>query len=391
MTVAVEGVATGGEGVARAPDGRVLFVPGALPGERVEVEITDVRRRHGRARLIAVVEASGHRVDPPCPHVGAGCGGCDWQHVDATLADALRLRIVADALERIGGLRSAPVEAAPPIASEGRTTVRAAVTDGRAGFRRRRSHDVLTVDSCRVAHPLVEEVLVDGRFGAADEVVIRVGARTGDRMVVLDPAADGRVTVPDDVAVVSRADPASDAVLHEDIAGRRWRVSARSFLQPSPEAADALVAEVGAAIDQVAGRSGRLIDLAAGIGLFAGSVADGFDDVVAVERAPSAVADARVNLPSGVQVEEVRFERWGPRPAGCVVADPPRAGLDRDGVDRVAATGAPVVVLVSCDAAALGRDAGLLVGAGYRLERCRVLDLFPGTSRVEVVSAFRLG
>ncbi|NLV56384.1 MAG: TRAM domain-containing protein, partial [Acidimicrobiales bacterium] len=161
VTVAVEGVATGGEGVARAPDGRVLFVPGALPGERVEVEITDVRRRHGRARLVAVVEASGHRVDPPCPHVGAGCGGCDWQHVDATLADALRLRIVADALERIGGLRSAPVEAAPPIASEGRTTVRAAVTDGRAGFRRRRSHDVLTVDSCRVAHPLVEEVLVD--------------------------------------------------------------------------------------------------------------------------------------------------------------------------------------------------------------------------------------
>jgi 23S rRNA (uracil1939-C5)-methyltransferase len=369
VEVAVARIATGGEGVGRAPDGRTLFVAGALPGERVRATVVDVRKRHARAELVEVVERAPGRRPPPCPHVADGCGGCDWQHATETLQADLRLTIVRDALERIGHLADPPVEhgrALPPDAR--RTTVRAAVVGGRAGYRRRHSHDVVVPETCMVVHPRLEELLVHGRY-ADGEVLLRVGARTGDEAAVALPVEDDEV-----------------GRIHEVAGGRSWRVSARSFFQPSPEAADVLVAEVQEAVGE---RGGRLVDLASGVGLFAGTIGPGFDEVVAVESAPTAVADAEVNL-ADLPVRLVRstIERWTPQPAAVVVADPPRAGLAAAGVDRVVATGASTVVLVSCDAASLGRDAGLLVAAGYRLERSRVLDLFPQTAHVEVVSRF---
>lgn len=389
LVVDVARIATGGEGVARAPDGRATFVGGALPGETVDAEVTEVRRRHARAVAVAVRAAAPGRREPPCPHVAEGCGGCDWQHATDVLQAELRRAIVADALTRIGRLVDPVVEPGPVLPASGvRTTVRATVADGRAAYRRRRTHDPLVVGSCLIAHPAVEDLLVHGRYHGTTEVVLRVGARTGDRLVVADPTAV-EVVVPDGVRAVGTDELAAGAAAawHEEAGGRRWRVSARSFFQPSPEAADALVAEVAEAVVGATG-TGRLIDLAAGVGLFAGTVGVGFDEVVAVEPSPSAVADARHNLGTGVEVERTTLERWTPRPADVVVADPPRAGLGRDGVERVAATGAEVVALVSCDAAALGRDAGLLVAAGYRHAGSRVLGAFAQTSHVEVVTRF---
>ncbi len=357
-------IATGGEGVGRAPDGRTVFVAGALPGERVRAEVVEVRKRHARADLVEVLVPAPGRRTPPCPHVADGCGGCDWQHATDELQATLRLTIVRDALERIGRLADPVVEPGVALADPRRTTVRVAVdADGRAGYRRRRSHDLVVPSTCMVVEPRLERMLVDGRY-QGDEVVLRVGARTGEAAV--------------------------DGTVHEEAAGRRWRFSAGSFAQPSPAAMEALVHEVGEAVGERSG--GRMVDLASGVGLFAGTVGTRFDEVVAVEVAPTAVADAEANL-AGLPVRIVRstIERWVPEPVDVVVADPPRAGLAAAGVERVVATGAGTVVLVSCDAAALGRDAGLLVAAGYRLERSRVLDLFPQTAHVEVVSRFSRG
>ena len=370
VEVDVTRVATGGEGVARAPDGRTLFVAGALPGERVRAAVVEIRRRHGRAEVAEVVVAAPGRRRPPCPHVAHGCGGCDWQHVTGDLQADLRRTIVRDALERIGRIADPVVEAGITLpAGAGRTTVRAAVVDGRAGYRRRHSHDVVAPRTCMVVHPRLEQMLVQGRY-ADGEVLLRVGDRTGDEAAVALPVEDDEV-----------------GVIHEVAGDRRWRISARSFFQPSPQAADALVEEVRDAVGDIHG--GTMVDLASGVGLFAGTVGAPFREVVAVEAAPTAVADAEVNL-ADLPVRTVRstIERWTPERAEVVVADPPRAGLAAAGVDRVVATGAPTVVLVSCDAASLGRDAGLLAAAGYRLERSRVLDLFPQTSHVEVVSRF---
>ncbi|HEU5151764.1 MAG TPA: TRAM domain-containing protein [Iamia sp.] len=365
VEVDVTRIATTGEGVARGPDGRTLFVAGALPGERVRATVVEVRRRHGRAEAVAVLDPAPGRRPPPCPHVADGCGGCDWQHATDELQSALRRTIVHDALTRIGRIADPVVEAGVTVADPRRTTVRVAVTAaGRAGYRRRRSHDVVVPSTCMVVRPELEALLVGGRYEGADEVLLRVGARTGEAAV--------------------------DGTVHEEAGGRRWRVSPGSFFQPSAAAADALVEEVGAAVGP--GGGGTMVDLAAGVGLFAGTVGARFAEVVAVESSPSAVADAEANLADRpVRVVRSTIERWAPEPAAAVVADPPRSGLAAVGVEKIVGTGAPTVVLVSCDAASLGRDAGLLVAAGYRLERSRVLDLFPQTAHVEVVSRFTCG
>lgn len=394
VEVRTDRIAGGGDAVGRGPDGRVVFVEAALPGETVRARVTRVRRRHAHAVATEVLVAGPGRRPEPCPEGERGCGGCGWQHATEELQAEMRLRIVEDALRRIGRIADPVVEPGATVPPHGtRTTVRAAVVDGRAGHRRRRGHDRVAVASCRVLHPGLEELLVEGRYGDAEEVVLRVGARTGERLALVRPTADG-VVVPDDVVVVG--DDALDAsdtaglVVHEVMAGRRWRVSARSFLQPSPEAAEALVAEVDDAVSAsgVDPTDATLVDLACGIGLFAGTVGDRFARVIGVDSSADAVADARVNLAGrdGVEVVRATIRRWRPGPADVVVADPPRSGLASDGVERIVASGAGAVVLVSCDAGSLGRDAGLLAEAGYRPVRSRVLGAFPQTPHVEVVT-----
>lgn len=384
-------MAVGGEAVARQDSGRVVFVAGAIGGERVLAEVVDERKSFARAVSVEVSQPSPDRVVPPCPHVAEGCGGCDWQHIAEPAQRMLRRELVADVLAR-SGIVDPVVVAGPPLAAAGlRTTVRGvAGPDGRFAFRRRRSHDPIQVDSCLIAHPLVEELVAEGRFGSAREVTIRVGARTGERMVVVGPKAVG-VRVPDGVQVVGTDElyKGHRAWLHEEAAGRSWRVSAGSFFQASPEGAEALVSVVGGLIRDHAPAAQRLVDLCCGVGLFAGTVGAGMA-VTGVERSASAVADARHNL-EGMEARliKVAMGRWRPAPADVVVADPARSGLAQEGVAAVAATGAGLCVLVSCDPAAMGRDARLLAAAGYRHVGSTVVDLFGHTSHIEVVSGFR--
>lgn len=387
-------LAVGGEAVARDADGRVVFVAGALPDERVRAEVVDERRRFARAITTEVLDASPDRVAPPCPHVADGCGGCDWQHVAPATQPLLRRRLVADVLAREGRVADPIVLPGPPLAPEGlRTTVRGvADADGRFAFRRRRSHEPVAVDTCLVAHPLVDEVIGAGRFAPGSEVTIRVGARTGERLVLVT-SAPGLVRVPDDVVVVGDRQVASGhrAWIHEEAAGRRWRISARSFFQASPEGAEALVAAVSDLVAAHAPDGERMVDLCCGVGLFAGTVGAG-RSVVGVERSAAAVADARHNLADGdVRLVKVALARWRPSAADIVVADPARSGLGADGVAAVAGSGTPLCVLVSCDPASLGRDAALLAEAGYRHVGSTVLDLFGHTSHIEVVSGFIRG
>ena len=407
VEIDVTAVVAGGDGLGRHADGRVVLVRGALPGERVTAVVTKAEKRLLRADVDEVVVAAPARVAPPCPRVADGCGGCGWQHVAPDAQPALKAAIAADALRRIGRLEPPAIDLGPRLDPTGyRTTVRAAVDDeGRAAFRRHHTHDLVVVGDteagCLVAHPLVDEVLRAAAFPGAGEVVVRAGAATGERLVVVDPSGAARaVGVPDGVRVVGgdhlRGSSPTRAWYHEEVAGRRFRISARSFFQARPDGAAALVdavrdAAAGASDGAALGGRSRLVDLYGGVGLFAAALgAEAGGGVTLVESAASAVADARVNLRAiEARVIAVDCRRWRPSPAELVVADPARAGLGAEVVDRMAATGAPTVVVVSCDPAALGRDAGLLVTAGYALDSLRLVDLFPGTPHVEVVSGWR--
>ncbi|HEX9259628.1 MAG TPA: hypothetical protein VF855_08835, partial [Acidimicrobiales bacterium] len=176
-----------------------------------------------------------------------------------------------------------------------------------------------------------------------------------------------------------------EAFLHEVIDGIRLRVSARSFFQTRADGAQVLVD----AVRHAAGpRVTTMVDAYSGVGLF-GATLRLAERVVAVERSSSSCADARQNLSLvDAEVHQVSVERWTPRPAGLVIADPARAGLGRDAAATLAATGASRLVLVSCDPVALARDARLLTGLGYRHVTSSVIDLFPHTPHVEVVTRF---
>jgi 23S rRNA (uracil1939-C5)-methyltransferase len=389
IEVHAERMVAGGAALCRDADGRVVLVEGALPGERVVVQT----RQHRRATvgdLLEVLDAGPGRVEPPCPYVALGCGGCDWQHAAADLQPALRLEVVVDALRRLGRVTDAVVRTGPPVAAERtRDTLRLAVADGQIGLRHRGSHEVVALEDCLITVSDLAGLLAPGVLdpGQADELTIRVAAGTGERLVVASPTAQG-VSAPEGVAVIG-TDELADGKrrwFHTEVAGVRLRVSALSFLQARTAGAEALVAVVG---EQMAGApDGPFVDLYGGTGLFTATVAGGRPATL-VERSLSAAADARQNLAHlDAKVVARSVEHWRPTAAAVVVADPARAGLGKTGVAKVAATGAARVVLISCDAAALGRDAAALVRAGYQHVESVVVDMFGHTSHVEVVTRF---
>lgn len=390
-----ERMVAGGRALSRDREGRIVLVRGALPGERVRAA---TYRRHGtdHGEVVEVLETSADRVTPPCPYVDLGCGGCDWQHIAPDRQRLLRRDIVTDALRRLGRLEDPAVSLGPPIDAERtRNSLRVAVVDGRLGLRAEASHDVVPIADCLVAHPAIAELLAPGAIdpGTATELTVRVatdadGTVTG-RLLVAAPTAAG-VRAPDDVTVVGIDELAAGhrVWFRTHLAGVDFRVSARSFLQGRGAGVEALVDVARTMLAEAP--AGPFLDLYGGIGLFAATLA-GDRAVVLVERSKSAAADARTNLahlPGGARVIAQPVERWKPGPASVVVADPARSGLGAAGVAKVAACGAERAVLVSCDAASLGRDTAALGRAGYRHVESVVLDLFGHTSHVEVVSRF---
>ncbi len=375
--------------MARDDSGRVVFVAGALPDEVVNVEITQQKKKWARAKLVEVVEPSPHRIEPTCPEVANGCGGCDLRHVGAEHQRTLKEQIVADVLTRVGRLTELPEITTVALPDEAyRTTVRCLVVGGKAGYRQRASHDAVLVDSCPVAHPLLEELIVHGKFGEASGVTLRVGARTGERMAIVEPTADG-VELPADVLVVGADElkAGKRAWIHEEVAGKRFRISADSFFQARPDGAEALAEQVFDLAGPI--EAGQTVaDLYGGVGLFSGLLPAGVSSTV-VESNQSAAVDAKWNL-EGLDATIVRVpvEKWTPDRVDVVIADPAREGLTAEAVRLISQTRSDRIVLVSCDPASMARDVGELGTYGIHLRELRIVDLFPQTSHIETVARF---
>jgi tRNA/tmRNA/rRNA uracil-C5-methylase (TrmA/RlmC/RlmD family) len=374
MIVEVERIAHGGVCVGHAPDGRVVFVRHTLPGEQVRVRVTEERPKYLRADAVEVLRPAAGRVEPPCPWSGPGrCGGCDFQHVAVTEQRRLKEAVVAEQLRRLAGVERPVTVEAVPGDDDGlgwRTRMRLAVgDDGRAGLRRHRSHEIEPIGDCLIADPrarVADAVERDWPPGA--EVSVEISS-TGERALSTG-------TPPEHVT--------------ETAAGRDWQVPVGGFWQVHRGAAALLVETVLALGRPEPGE--RWLDLYAGVGLFAGALADRGCDAVAVESDRRAAAAARVNVPEA-QVVGDRVDRWLARsvPSGVdgVVLDPPRKGAGQAVVRRIAALAPRRVVYVACDPAALARDTATLAADGYTLADLRAFDLFPMTAHVECVALFR--
>ncbi|MFC0508703.1 class I SAM-dependent RNA methyltransferase [Micromonospora costi] len=391
VELTVGAVAPGGHCVARV-DGQVVFVRHALPGERVVVEVTEVHRGFVRADAVTVLEASPDRVEAPCPYARPGrCGGCDLQHVAPPAQLEWKAAVVREQLTRLGGLDDEEldrlqvrVEALPGGPLGWRSRVRYAVDAAdRAGLLKHRSHEVVPIDRCLIAHPAIQRLPVLPPSGARwpeAEAVETVASSGGD--VTVTALAEGVAT-----------EVEGPAVVREVAAGREWTLPATAFWQVHPAAADTLVRALLELVDPRPGETAW--DLYGGAGLFAAALAGRVGDagrVTLVEAAAQGVAAARENLRDLPRVEVVaaRVETALARrritgPVDVVVLDPPRTGAGARVVRELVAAGPRAVAYVACDPAAFARDVRTFTGLGWRLAAVRGFDLFPMTQHVELV------
>ncbi|GAA2988668.1 tRNA/tmRNA/rRNA uracil-C5-methylase (TrmA/RlmC/RlmD family) [Microbacterium terrae] len=424
----ITGVAHGGVFVGRH-EGRVVFVPDAIPGERVRVRLTDTSKKSfWRGDALEVLDASPHRR----PHVWrqadidvapeARPGGADFGHIELGEQRRLKLQVLREAFERVGGIDSAPVaiEAPDGDSADGtgwRTRVSLHVDgDGRIGPFAARSHRVVPVEDLPLATPAVAEAalrLRGGELGRIDLVqpadgrvrvlprpdAVRPPARGGDRRRGRGaPAPKPRPKEP------------TPEVIRESVDGREFRLDVGGFWQVHRLAAQTLTRAVaaelralrpdGPAIDPDAWH----LDLYGGVGLFAATLGDlggPATRVTSVESDPRATDHAGENLVDwvGARAETGRVDRWIARLAaeasaaerdrlarGVVLLDPPRAGAGREVVEQIAALGPETVVYVACDPVALARDLRTFRESGYEASRVRALDLFPASHHVEAVA-----
>jgi tRNA/tmRNA/rRNA uracil-C5-methylase (TrmA/RlmC/RlmD family) len=387
LELTVDRVAHGGHCVSRNDDGRVVFVRHSLPGERVRAVVTEVHSGFLRADAIEILAASPDRVEPPCPWAGPDrCGGCDFQHASLAAQRDLKANVVVEQLERLARLSTEDIEAlavrVTPLrgSDDGlgwRTRVGYTVDSvGRAGLLKHRSHEVVALDRCRIAHPLIQSAPVLGLDWPSASTVDAVASAAAE--VVL--SADGKVI-------------SGPGKVHEHAVGREWTVPAEAFWQVHPAAADTLAATV---VEMLAPRPAeRAWDLYGGVGLFAAALAPSLDAtgrITVVEADARAAAAAVRNLRDLTTVTVLHSDvaralgnpRW--RSVDLVVLDPPRTGAGREVVSAIIARSPRAVAYVACDPAALARDVRTFADHGWRLAQLRAFDLFPMTHHVECVA-----
>jgi 23S rRNA (uracil1939-C5)-methyltransferase len=397
-------MAHGGDALGRH-EGKVIFVPYAIPGEEVAVEIAEDKGRYARARLVELLSPSPHRVDPPCPHFGPGkCGGCQWQHIAYQAQLELKAAVVGDQLARLGRLPDVPVKRPIPNSSPWhyRNHVQFSVGDGgRLGFVTTAGRRVEPIEVCYLLHPLLEELFValDLELPGLVRLSLRAGVNTGHQMMIfetyddLPPALESDMPV-SCVLLLSDGTPANligSNHITEVVAGRRFHISATSFFQVNTAAAEELVRVVGEYLAPAGDET--LLDAYCGVGTFALSLADKVGQVIGVEEAAGAVADARLNVAGLTNVEfiEGRVETLLPqldRQIDLAVLDPPRQGCKPDALAALIKLAPRRIVYVSCDPATLARDAHKLTDGGYQLAEVQPVDMFPQTYHIESVALF---
>lgn len=390
--VTVEKLVYGGAGLGRL-DGRVILTPFVLPGERIRAEAEQEKPGLVRARMVEVLEPAAERVAAGCPYFGR-CGGCAYQHAPYELQISAKRAILGEELRRVGKLD--PPQEIEAVAGEPwgyRNRVRLHIEGGRLGYREARTHKLCAIERCPIASPklnetiaVLREMLGDGRW---PRFVREIELFTDEGQVQLNVAeSDQPVARRFFDWCAERIPGLVPGAL--DYQGR-FRVSGNSFFQVNRFLLEPLVeAAVGAAAGDNA------LELYAGVGLFSLALGVRFRQVTAVESGSAAVRDLQFNLERAgcaqVKAEkntaEAYLERLEAAP-DFVLADPPRAGLGKRVVKRLAELRSRSVAIVSCDPATLARDLAALVAAGYHIEKMTLVDLFPQTYHLETV--VRLG
>ncbi|MDP9832309.1 MULTISPECIES: class I SAM-dependent RNA methyltransferase [Trueperella] len=392
MILDITDIGHGGVGIARH-EGRVVFVRGAIPGERVKAELTSSRSRYATAVVREVVQASPERVTHPWPEGAAGVtGAADFGHITLAGQRSLKERALLGNLRRIGGqelletalglgLSVAAVDDTDGWGS--RTRFDVVKLERGVGMYREGTKELVPITSMPLALPELERLIFDPAW---DREIA-----PGTRVHVVGPASGEDVVVADRVYTAPGRKGESHiwerATTERDVFD--YRVSASGFWQVHARAPHTLLRAVMKAAGVQPGES--VLELFSGAGLFTVPLAKAVGPtgrLRAIEGSQRAVADAKANL-AGMPWASVRMARIDERTvrevsADVVVADPPRAGLGRKTAGALAKSPARIV-LVSCDPAAMARDVAELVAGGRTVESMAAFDIFPHTHHVETV------
>ena len=437
LQVSIETATVDGSGVARV-DGQVVFVPGALPGERCSVRIAHVGRSAVFAQLLSVLTPSAHRVEPDCPYFPR-CGGCALRHMDYEQELALKQTHVQSCLTRIGGQTISALPITGAAQTDGyRNKVQFPVQekDGRpvAGFFSGKTHRVIPVRHCRIQPDCADAIrgavlawMEQYHIRAYDEqthtgyirhIYIRFGAESGQILVCIVANCAQLPKKKQLVAALLAAEPGittivfspntkkgntvlgtefhplyGDGTITDTLCGLQFRLSAPAFYQVNHAQAERLYEKAV----QLAGLTGNetVLDLYCGTGTITLCLARHAKKAIGVEIVPQAIEDAKFNAAqNGMENAEFFCMDAGQaakmladrhtRP-DVIVVDPPRKGVSADVIEAIGTMAPQRVVYVSCDPATLARDLKLLTAAGYTLQTAEAFDLFPRCAHVETV------
>lgn len=442
MSIDVEltDLAYGGDAVGRY-EGRVLFVPGGIPGERVRVEVVEERRGHARAQLLEILRPAPERVEPEFPLLTDS--GCQWQHIAYPAQLTWKAHIVRQLLVRIGKQPDAlvhPTIGMPAGVSPWHYRNLALFSVGPAneiGFKLTESHEVQDLETCPLLHPaldmayqqirarllatfgdslaqMIQGFTIRGAIGAvamngdaaeakAVPTLLSVHARPGsDIEAPQELAQELMTTAPGIVGVIIERVGgrygrvvAGQEFLTDVVLSKRFRTSVDSFFQVNMVQTPVLVDRAIAMLEPM--RSEVALDGYSGVGLFSAFLAQRAARVIAIESQPSAVMDARANATLNNQTNITTFEGTLERLLGqlyyrreridVALVDPPRAGCHPKAIQALQSLAPRSIVYVSCDPSTLARDiASLCLNNRYRLVYAQPIDMFPQTYHIECIA-----
>ena len=408
MRVTVSDISTEGKGIGRTEEGRVVFIPGAVPGDIAEVELGDIGagNRSLEAQLIRIAEPSSYRIQPPCSYFYE-CGGCPLMCLSYEAQIRIKKQHVKDALERIGGFKAGEdyilrdiLHTAQPkddgtlfMPLRYRNKAEFAIQGDRIGYLKRGSHDLLEVDDCIIQNRAVASAVSEkkAQLRPTQKYFRRLIVRTssdGDVMTITENS-DGTAT-------------ADRRILHDEIVTAsvvlKTEVSPLSFYQVNPRGCSLLYSKV----QEYAALTGteRVLDLYCGAGSIGLSMASKAGKVIGVESVKPAVTDANRNaVINGIvnatficgKAEDVIDTKLQGVKADVIILDPPRAGCKASLLQAVKSIAPKRLVYVSCDPATLARDLKILCKTGdgtsrFSLSEVTPVDLFPGTLHCEAAA-----
>lgn len=400
-------MAHGGVAIAHAPDGCVVFVDGAVPGDTVTVELTRVKKRWARGRVVEVLEASPDRVPTDCPAAAAGAGCCDYSHIAPAAQTRFKREVLVGQLHNhaqpsgvLDGFDLAidlEEDALEPVVGW-RTRVRLGVgPDGRAGSRKARSNEIVSEKPCSQVVPgALDGIVGDGArtFTPGAELIVVVDSTGARHVVETSKAQRGRRV--EDIETVIEGDPTVTEIVPVESGGESTEFTftfpATAFWQAhraAPAAYSSYITDWAA--DNYARATGW--DVYGGVGLFVPSISIAMGErprIHSIDYSDAATRDKQPALRDfDVEVLNQKVESGLDHLAdpGLVVLDPPRTGAGDEVIAAIAAREPERVIHIGCDPATFARDLAAWGGAGYVVERMALVDAFPATHHFEVLTS----